>query len=144
MHHEDTTSWIYMGEWRYSSTIVGLCTRWRWVVSFSPLPLYLPGKNPRYPSDRRLGGSQSRSGSCGEEKHLVPAENQTPAVQPVDRRYTEWAIPPHFDNIKINSVLRFILQLVGSRWIQHLTCEDSSFNTKRRILVQKTSVLEFM
>jgi hypothetical protein len=28
---------------------------WRCVVSFTPLPLYLQGKNPRYPSDRRLG-----------------------------------------------------------------------------------------
>jgi hypothetical protein len=29
-----------MGEWRYSSTILYLGTRWRWVVYFTPLPLY--------------------------------------------------------------------------------------------------------
>jgi hypothetical protein len=31
-----------------------------------------PGKEPRYPLDRRLGGPQSRSGRCGEEKILDP------------------------------------------------------------------------
>jgi hypothetical protein len=28
-----------------------------------------PGKEPRYPLDRRLGGPQSRSGRGGEEKN---------------------------------------------------------------------------
>jgi hypothetical protein len=28
-----------------------------------------PGKEPRYPLDRRLGGPQSRSGRSGEEKN---------------------------------------------------------------------------
>jgi hypothetical protein len=39
--------WRRMGEWRYSSTILDLGTRWRWVVSYTPRPLYpeeiLPG-----------------------------------------------------------------------------------------------------
>jgi hypothetical protein len=35
-----------MGEWRYSSTILDLCTRWGWVVSFTPGPLYPGGKFP--------------------------------------------------------------------------------------------------
>jgi hypothetical protein len=33
-------------------------TSWRWVVSFTPRPLYPRGKSPRYPLDRRLGGPQ--------------------------------------------------------------------------------------
>jgi hypothetical protein len=41
---------------------------------------------PRYSLDRRLGGSQNRSGRCGEEKHLASSRNPTPAVQPVARR----------------------------------------------------------
>jgi hypothetical protein len=41
-----------------------------------------PRKEPRYPSDTRLGGPQSRFGLC-EERNLAPAGNQTPAVQPV-------------------------------------------------------------
>jgi hypothetical protein len=38
--------------------------------SFTPRPLYLQGKGPWYPLDRRLGGLQSRSGRCGEENNL--------------------------------------------------------------------------
>jgi hypothetical protein len=33
----------------------------------------LQGKEPHFPLDRRLGGPQSRSGRCGEEKNLTPA-----------------------------------------------------------------------
>jgi hypothetical protein len=29
----------------------------------------------------------------GDWENIVPVENQTPAVQPVARRYTDWAIP---------------------------------------------------
>jgi hypothetical protein len=46
-----------------------LGARWRWVVSFTPRPLYPQGKNPRYPLDKRLGGPQSRSGRGGSEKN---------------------------------------------------------------------------
>jgi hypothetical protein len=61
-----------VGEWRYSSTILYLGTRWRSVVSFTARPLYLHGRSRRYPLDRRLGGPQSRSGRCGIEKTLFP------------------------------------------------------------------------
>jgi hypothetical protein len=43
-----------------------LGTRWRWVVSFMPRPLYPQGKSPWYPLERRLGGPQSHSGRGGE------------------------------------------------------------------------------
>jgi hypothetical protein len=33
---------------------------------------------PRYTLDRRLGGPQSRTGRCGEEKILYPKGTQTP------------------------------------------------------------------
>jgi hypothetical protein len=36
-----------------------LGTKWRWVVSFTPRPLYPLGKSLRYPSQRRLGGTQT-------------------------------------------------------------------------------------
>jgi hypothetical protein len=36
--------------------------------------------------DRKLGGPQSRSGSCGEEKNLSPTENRTLAIHTVARR----------------------------------------------------------
>jgi hypothetical protein len=66
--------WRHSGEWRYSSTILDLGTRWRWVVSLTLQPLYPPGNRPRYPLDRRLGGSQCQSGRCGEEKHILPSK----------------------------------------------------------------------
>jgi hypothetical protein len=50
-----------------------------------------PGKAGQ--GNRRLGGPQSRSGRYGEEKNLVAAGNRSPAVQPVARRYTDWANP---------------------------------------------------
>jgi hypothetical protein len=66
------TQWRHMGESRYTSTILGLDTRWRWVVSFKPRPLYPWGKSSRYPSDRRLDGPQSRFGCREVEKNLLP------------------------------------------------------------------------
>jgi hypothetical protein len=51
-----------MGSWRIDPYFLDLGTSWRWVVSFVPRPLYPQGKSPRYSLDRRLGGSQSRSG----------------------------------------------------------------------------------
>jgi hypothetical protein len=58
--------------------ILDLGTRWRWVVSFTPRPLYPQGKSPRYPLDRRLGEPQSRSGRGGEEKN----PRQPPGIEP--------------------------------------------------------------
>jgi hypothetical protein len=58
--------------------VLDLGTSWRWVVSFTPRPLYLRGKNPPYPFDRRLGGPQSRSGRYGEVKILGLTGTRTP------------------------------------------------------------------
>jgi hypothetical protein len=67
-------------EWRYSSTILDLSTRWRQVVSFMHLPFYPWGKSPQYPLDRMLGGPKYQSGCRGEEKNLALAGNLTPAI----------------------------------------------------------------
>jgi hypothetical protein len=49
------------------------------MVNFMPWPLYLWGKNPWYPLNRRLGVPQSWSGCFGEEENpLSPAGNQNP------------------------------------------------------------------
>jgi hypothetical protein len=48
--------WRHMGEWKFGCTIFVLSTRWRWVISFMPLPFYPRGKSPQSPMDRRLGG----------------------------------------------------------------------------------------
>jgi hypothetical protein len=66
------TPWRHMREWRDSSTIFDLGTRWRWVVNFTPRPLYHREKRSLCPSDRRLDGSLSRSGRRGKEKNFLP------------------------------------------------------------------------
>jgi hypothetical protein len=75
-----------LGSGGIAPRINNLGTRWRWVVSFTPRPLYPQGKSPRYPLQRRLGGPQSRSGRGGEEKNSQPPtelEPQNIDVQPV-------------------------------------------------------------
>jgi hypothetical protein len=55
------------------------------VVSFRSRPLYLQGKSPQYPLDRRLGGPQSQSGHGAEEKNsqspsgIEPRSSDRPA-----------------------------------------------------------------
>jgi hypothetical protein len=52
-------------------------------------PLYLQGKSPWHPLDRRMGGPQSRSGRGGEEKNSQPLSGLEPTIiQPVVQRYT--------------------------------------------------------
>jgi hypothetical protein len=69
--------------------IFNLGTRWRWVVSFTPPPLYPQGKSPWYPLDKRLGEPQSRSGHSGEEKNSQSLPGYEPSIiQPVAQRYT--------------------------------------------------------
>jgi hypothetical protein len=50
-------------------------------------------KAPWYPLDRRMGGPQSRSGRGGEEIYSQPLPGfETPIIQTVAQRYTDWAI----------------------------------------------------
>jgi len=62
-HNEDI--WVNRN---LASCILNVGTRWRWVVSFTPWPIYIRGKNPRYPLLRRMGGPKNRPGRGGEEK----------------------------------------------------------------------------
>jgi len=47
---------------------LNLDTRWKREVSFTPWPLYPREKNWGYPSNRRLGGPQSRYRGKGKEE----------------------------------------------------------------------------
>jgi hypothetical protein len=55
----------YWGSGDITPNIINLSTRWRWVVSFMPWPLYPQGRNPLYPLDRKVGGFQSWFGCSG-------------------------------------------------------------------------------
>jgi hypothetical protein len=63
-------------------------TRWRWGVSFTPWPL-----NHRYTLDRKLGGSQIRSGQYGENSFPYRDWNIPWVVQPIASSYTDCALP---------------------------------------------------
>jgi hypothetical protein len=53
--HEDV-----LGSGGMAPLTFSFCTRWRWLVSFTPRPFYLQGKSSQYPLGRRLGGAQRR------------------------------------------------------------------------------------
>jgi hypothetical protein len=73
----------------YSSRILDLCTRWRWLVSFTDRPLYPLRNGTRYPMDMGLNGPQNWSGRWGEENNFLPLCGiETP--QP--SHCTDWAI----------------------------------------------------
>jgi hypothetical protein len=61
----------YWGSRSIAPRILDLGTRWRRVVTFTPLPLYPQGKNPWYPLDRRLDRPQRRAGCGGEEYGII-------------------------------------------------------------------------
>jgi hypothetical protein len=90
-HHVMKTYW---GSEGIAPRILDLDTRRRWVVSFTPWPLYLQGRRPHCLLDRRLGGPQSQS-ERGEEENISSLYRESnpwiPIVQPVDSRHTDWA-----------------------------------------------------
>jgi hypothetical protein len=82
--------------WCIDSYFLDLGTSWRWVVSFTPRPLYPRGKSPWYPLNSRLGGAQNWSGRRGEEKVLDPTVTRTAtprSFSPIAGRYTDCAFP---------------------------------------------------
>jgi hypothetical protein len=80
-----------LGERGIAPRILDLSTRWRWMVSFTPRPLYPQEKSPLYPLDRRLGGPQNRSGH-GEGKIPSPARTRIPDHPAPIRALYHWAI----------------------------------------------------
>jgi hypothetical protein len=89
--------WRRVGEWRYSSTIVHFGARWRWMVRFTPRPLYARGNNSPYPLDRRLCGIQIQSGRSGVKKNLSPL----PGIKPRPSSLLPVAIPTDLSRYSI-------------------------------------------
>jgi len=83
---------------------------WRWVVSFTPRPLYRRGKSPRYPLDRRLGGPQSlfsERGKWGKHCEMCCSYNLYISVIRTFffKSYNEWwNVPIGFNFRAINSM----------------------------------------
>jgi hypothetical protein len=77
----------YWGSEGIAQSTLDLGTRWRWVVSFTPRPLYPKGKGPWYKLDRRPYGPRSQSGRGGEEKNSQPLPGlEQPIIQSVAQR----------------------------------------------------------
>jgi hypothetical protein len=78
-----------MGEWMYRSTILDLGTSWRWVVCFTPWPLY-----PHYPLlGDRVGPRISLDDMERRKSYVYQDSNSDPlAVLPVASRCTDWAV----------------------------------------------------
>jgi hypothetical protein len=73
-----------------------LGTGWRWVASFTPLPLYPWGKSHRYPLDRRLSGPPEPVWMTWRTENSFPnlySNSNTLVVQHVASHYTNYAIP---------------------------------------------------
>jgi hypothetical protein len=75
-----------MGEWKYSSTILNLGIIWRWVVSFTPLPLYPRGKSPGVHLIRGWVGSRAGLDAVEKKEICFPCRESNPAIQPVSIR----------------------------------------------------------
>jgi hypothetical protein len=76
-HHAMKAYWVSGG---IIPRVVNVGTRWKWVVSCTPGPLYSPGKGRLYPLDKRLSGTQSRSGRGAEEKKIISLP--LPGIEP--------------------------------------------------------------
>jgi hypothetical protein len=85
-HHTMKGYWGCRG---VAPCILNLCTKWSWMVSFTPMLVYPQGKRPCYPLDRRLGGPQSQPRCSGEEKKSHPMPGlEPPIIQPVTQCYS--------------------------------------------------------
>jgi hypothetical protein len=91
-HHAMKTYW---GSGGIAPRILGLGTRWRWVVSFNPRPLY---PRERASGTYWIGGwLELRDILDTVVKRKIPSlrrksNPRTPIVQPVAQRFTDWAI----------------------------------------------------
>jgi hypothetical protein len=107
-------------------------------VSFRPKPLYSLGSRMRYLLDRRLSGSQSPSESYEDQRNLSPAGIKTPAVQPVTRSCTDWAIPALTDGrskLKELCMWSVLCRIVNTLKTHGVNYSFRIFHTKREWIV---------
>jgi hypothetical protein len=104
-----------LGNGGIAPRILDLGTRGRWMVSFTPRPLYPQGKSPWYPLYRRLGGPQSRTRRGDEEKKFpTPAGTRTPYLPARSPVLYHWAIlAPTREVVLLLFLLLLILLLLN-------------------------------
>jgi hypothetical protein len=106
--------------------IFSLSTRWKWVVSFTPRPLYPQGKSPWYPLDRRLGGPQIQSGCCGGEEMSCLGSKRIPWFSsrwPSHYRDLSWLHTSMYVNIKLCRGVKLLasvdISTRDTKWATH-------------------------
>jgi hypothetical protein len=82
-----------MGVGEYSSTILYVGTRWRYVVSFTSRLHYTRGNRPGYPLGQEAGWASEPVWTLWRRELLtLPGlELNSSVVQPVASSYTDWA-----------------------------------------------------
>jgi hypothetical protein len=87
-------------------------------VRLTPRSHYPQGQPP-VPIGYEAGRAPESVWMLWRKENLVPAGNRTKAVQPVSRRYTDWATPSHFRDM---SCLIRLIQRLGAGFRKH--CDD--------------------
>lgn len=83
-HSLNSTPWRIWRSGCVETRIPDLCTRWRWVASFTVRPVNLRGNSQQNPLHRSFGGPQNGSDRPGEERNLAPTETRNrPLCRPV-------------------------------------------------------------
>ena len=113
------------GKCRYSSTL-SLASAIDGVGGQRRTPASLPQGKTRYPSYKRLGGPQDRSGRVGQISPPPVLDPRT--AQPVASRCTDWAIPTHKDIslISWNAVLHCLV--LDRPWLSLSSIMSTSFS----------------
>jgi hypothetical protein len=94
-----------MREWTHSSIVLNLVSTWRFVVSFTTLPLYPWGQSPQFQVYIRLDEPPSL---YGEETNLLTL----PGIEP------RLVGPPARSPVTTPAALSWLPYIVGSKYFQ--------------------------
>jgi hypothetical protein len=82
--------WAFIACSRAKFTIINLGTTWKWIISFTPRPVYPREKSEWYPLKRKLRGLRNQSGHFAERKSVACTGNQST----IPRFFGPW--PRHY------------------------------------------------
>jgi hypothetical protein len=120
----------YWGSGGIVPRIIDLGTIWRSVVSFTPGRFTPRERAPWYPLDRKMGGLQSRSGRCGEEKNSQPLQGLESPMKPVKFSPHIHIFPLRYDLLSTELYRHSIEKLWSS--YDNVKVKFSLYLTKRR------------
>jgi hypothetical protein len=120
-----------MGEWRYSSTILDLCSRCRWVVSFTPLPPYPTAIGPPVITKQEAGWALEpvwmlwRRDNCFTCRESIPCSLET--VTDLQWLLYVWWLWNHFYSTGSLSSSQKLALSSPTGWSRSRT-QDTEFN----------------